>query len=96
MANPRGIGKIPKEYNTTCFALRNNNYPRIKILVTGTGTYRKFIGTADDEDGTNLAWQEITNNLFNLLTTPNKALFGKIVGSNGAVMTNFTFDHSEA
>ena len=91
MPSSFGRASIPKTLQSNCITYRSSNIVTLKIVYNGVGTFGWQIGTADDFDGTNLVWEDvtltvdITNDV--TLSTPNKALFYRIVGSNGAYIT---------
>lgn len=84
--------KIPKKFQSEAiFVNKATSFTKIKLTRTSTGTFRDFVGTADDSSST-ITWEEITENTVVTLGTPNKALFYRNIGSNGAVMTKYKLD----
>ncbi len=88
----KGRAGFPKVFQSEAlFVNKATSFTKVKLTRTSTGTFRDFIGTADDAAST-IAWEEITENTVVTLETPNKALFYRNIGSNGAVMTAYKLD----
>lgn len=84
--------KIPKQFKSAAlFVNKTTNITKIKLTRTSTGTFRDFVGTADDPTST-ITWEEIAENTVVTLGTPNKTVFYRNIGSNGAVMTTYKLD----
>ena len=88
----RGHAGFPSLFQTECLFLAGTNYTKVRLNATITGDAAYQVGTADDADGTNMVWEEITLNTALTLGTPNVALFIRIAGDTGAILTKYKLE----
>ena len=69
-------------------------YTNVTLTAESTGTITKYeIGTADSNTDS-ITWEDITLSTTLTLATPNKALFLRITGNTGAILSEVRLVYS--